>query len=49
VDELLASMLASTRPAIDRRRRLEPVIPVAHGVAAVVTFLFVMLAAITAG
>jgi hypothetical protein len=48
VDELLASMLASRRSAADRKARLAPVIPVAHGVAAVVTFLFVMLAAIAA-
>ena len=48
VDELLASMLASTRTAGDRKTRLAPVIPIAHGVSAVVTFLFVMLAAIAA-
>lgn len=49
VDDLLASMMASTTPARDRRARLAPVIPVAHGFAALATFLFVMLAAIFAG
>jgi hypothetical protein len=49
VDDLLERMLAtpeSLRPA-SRRWRLAPVIPVLHGMAAIVTFLLVILAAIT--
>src|SRR5262249_54085762 len=51
VDDLLARMLAtpSTRPQRDRRWQLAPVIPIVHGVLAIVTFLLAMLAGITAG
>lgn len=50
VDELLARMLAAPAPAI-RHRRLDlvPLVPAAHGLAAVATFLLAMLAATAAG
>jgi hypothetical protein len=50
VDDLLERMLAAPEPlrAPSRRWRLAPVIPVLHGIAAIVTFLLVILAAITA-
>jgi len=49
VDDMLASMLAA-RPASARRPtvRLATLIPAAHGVAAVATFLFAILAAVAA-
>jgi len=50
VDDLLARMLASPSPGPqrDRRWQLAPVIPIVHGVLAIVTFLLAMLAVITA-
>jgi hypothetical protein len=50
VDDLLERMLAAPEPRrpASRRWRLAPVIPVLHGMAAIVTFLLVILAAITA-
>jgi hypothetical protein len=47
-DEMLASLLAGPGPANDGNRRLAPLIPAAHGVTALMTFLFAMLAAISA-
>jgi hypothetical protein len=49
VDDMLASMLAPAEPASRRARwDLTPLIPAAHGVMAIATFLFAMLAAIAA-
>lgn len=45
VDDMLASMLAAPASARRHRWRLAPVIPAAHGVAAIATFLFAILAA----
>ena len=50
VDELLERMLAAPVPAIRHRRLdLAPLVPAAHGLTAVATFLLAMLAATTAG
>jgi len=50
VDDLLSRMLASPspRPRRDRRWQLAPLIPIVHGVLAIVTFLLAMLAVIAA-
>ena len=48
VDDMLASMLAAPASARRPRWRLAPVIPAAHGVAALATFLFAILAAVAA-
>jgi hypothetical protein len=50
VDDLLARMLASPSPRPQRNRgwQLAPVIPIVHGVLAIVTFLLAMLAVIAA-
>jgi hypothetical protein len=49
VDDLLARMLARSRPAVRRPRLdLAPLIPAAHGVLAIVTFLLAMLSATAA-
>jgi len=49
IDDLLASVLATPPPTAQwPGRRLAPLIPAAHGVLAIFTFLFAMLAAIAA-
>jgi hypothetical protein len=50
VDDLLGRMLASPSPTPPRNRRwqLAPVIPIAHGLLAIVTFLIAMLTVIAA-
>ncbi|MGI9009144.1 MAG: hypothetical protein ACR2FU_23650 [Streptosporangiaceae bacterium] len=48
IDDLLARMLAEPDQAARPRSRLAPLIPVLHGVAAIVTFLLTVLAAIAA-
>jgi len=49
IDDLLASMLASAeRPRRRPLRRFEPLVPAAHGILAIATFLLAMLAAISA-
>jgi hypothetical protein len=48
IDDLLARMLAGPEPAIRPRWRLAPLIPVLHGVGAIITILLTVLAAITA-
>ena len=49
VDDLLARMLAEPSPAPHRPRwNLAPLIPAAHGVFAIATFLLATLAAIAA-
>jgi hypothetical protein len=50
VDDMLARMLASPAPKPPRNRRwqLAPLIPIVHGVLAIVTFLLAMLAVIAA-
>jgi hypothetical protein len=49
IDDLLASMLAVPQPAARRPKwHLAPVIPAAHGAAALATFLLAILAAVAA-
>ena len=50
VDDLLERMLADPAPPPrkDRRWQLAPVIPILHGLLAIVTFLLAMLATVVA-
>ena len=48
VDALLARMLAAPPPSRRRRGNMAPLIPVAHGVLAITTFLLAILAAVAA-
>jgi hypothetical protein len=50
VDDMLTRMLASPspRPPRDRKWQLAPLIPIVHGILAIVTFLLAMLAVIAA-
>lgn len=47
-DEMIASLLAQPLPARRRRLKLLPLIPVAHGFAALATFMLAVLAAVNA-